>query len=97
MLEAVGRNLTPCAQPYTGRCNEDALEKSSGVRYLTSLVLNLAAQAAGKALVLQRVYANGHTFGQVAAVPRKVACACADMGLRLSRRGQLQVFVYRIP
>lgn len=35
------------------------------MRYLTSLVLNLAAHVAGKALVLQRVYANGHTFGQV--------------------------------
>ena len=33
--------------------------------HLTALVLKLASSAVGKELVLKRVYANGHTFGQV--------------------------------
>jgi hypothetical protein len=46
------------------KCDQDALRRSSAVMHLTALVLKLASSAVGKELVLQRVYANGHTFGQ---------------------------------
>ena len=44
--------------------------------HLTALVLELASSAVGKELVLQRVYANGHTFGQVIA-PSGVEACCS--------------------
>jgi hypothetical protein len=44
--------------------------------HLTALVLELASSAVGKELVLQRVYANGHTFGQVINPSGVEACCC---------------------
>lgn len=56
---AGSRNDTPF-----WKCNQDTLQGSRAVQALSCLVSNLASQVTGKALQVQRLYANGHTAGQ---------------------------------
>ena len=46
------------------KCNQSSLEEEEAIRHLSAIVLDLCSHATGKPLLIQRVYANGHTFGQ---------------------------------
>ncbi len=46
------------------KCSQSALEGCMAIEALSRVVLSLASAASGKQLVIQRLYANGHTFGQ---------------------------------
>ena len=50
--------------PAFWKCQEEVIETNSGVQALSSIVLSLAAQITGRQLYVQRLYGNGHTFGQ---------------------------------
>ena len=50
--------------PAFWKCQQEVIETNSAVQALSSIVLSLAAQITGRQLYVQRLYGNGHTFGQ---------------------------------